>query len=215
MTDVIDRHILGGINVRSALMSQPFPFLEFYELARGDRFAELRTRWMRDLPREEPGWNMLWHPDQQQPDGTFGRLQRDVEDLDEDLAETLKSDAFRKIVFDRVETPIPEECYPFALLVDDAPGYWIRKHPDTSQKIVTFQWYFGQGSDPDTMGTRMCHGYREEYDYQVPWVPNCGFAFRVSPESVHEVRQGQCPRQRRSIQVIWYRVSNPSIKYVE
>lgn len=203
--------IISGIDMRSGMMRLPFPHLEIYEVADKRRYIELLSNW---LPRDESGWKMLDHPDQRLPDGTYGRLQRPAADLDERLDDLLCSDRLRDKLFDRLGMATPAECYPFAFMVDDAPGYWIRKHPDTPQKIATLQWYFALPDDPEIMGTRMCDEVWEDNDRRIPWLPNWGYAFEVTDKSFHEVRRGQCPRQRRSIQVIWYRTPEPSIRYV-
>lgn len=160
-------------------------------------------------------WSELVHPDQLKADGHYGRKQQPLDIQFPEIDAALKSDEFGLALFKKLGYPYPDPIYPMPLLIDDDPGYWIRAHPDTPTKIATLQIFLPADTWDRGMGTRMIDkppGRKPAH--QIAFLPNVGYAFKVSNESWHEVLQGQCHYQRRSIQVIWYNSPSPGIRYV-
>ncbi len=179
------------------MITDPWPHLVIDEFLPTDTYEELLENW----PTE--GWKELKHPDQQKPDGTFRRKQLLLEG---ELAREMTSPELQEVVFRRLD--VDEKGFPFPFLTDDEPGYWIRPHPDTLAKIVTLQIYLpGDRSSPE-MGTRLIG----EFTSLVPFLPNSGYAFHPTKDTLHQV--SECGSRRRSLMVIWYDREKPRISHL-
>ena len=45
------------------------------------------------------------------------------------------------------------------------------------------------------------------------FLPNEGFVFHPTRNTIHQVPEGRCHHRRRSIQVIWYDSKTPNVSY--
>jgi hypothetical protein len=187
------------------LVHGPWPHLEIQDFLPWDFYAELLAHW----PTE--GWKELVYPDQRKPDGSYRRQQLMLSELDvlPELLEALRSPTFHAATFDRLNLDRSLKAHPFPMLVDDEPGYWIRQHPDTTTKIVTLQIFLPEDDSTPEMGTELVGPFVDT----VPFLPNSGYAFHPTRETIHQVRQGMCEHRRRSIMVIWYDSDAPNISY--
>jgi len=205
----VDDHLISEL-AKGFKYKEPWPHVCFENLLPWDYYYTFLGNWP-DL--QDFNWHELVHPDQLRTDGTYGRKQQEVRAYFPELADTLQSEEFAHYVFNMLDYPAPDPSYPMALLIDDEPGYWIRPHPDTPTKIATMQIYLPETNEHPEMGTSMIAQRKDKAPHRVPYLPNSGYAFKVSPHSWHEVESGQCHHRRRSIQVIWYNSPNPGIRY--
>lgn len=92
--------------------------------------------------------------------------------------------------------------YPQALLVEDLPGYRIRRHTDCAGKVISSQVYLAEDDGHESQGVTL-------EDKQIPYRFNYGYAFKVTKGSWHRVMKSET--RRRSIQLIYYSMPNPVI----
>jgi hypothetical protein len=116
-----------------------------------------------------------------------------------DVADRLKSAETRRAFSARLSVG-EKALYPVALLVEDLPGYWIRRHTDCAGKVISAQCYLAEDDLHETQGA--C--FEEK---QLPYLFNHGYAFKVTRDSWHRVRRS--PKRRRSIQLIYYSTPEP------
>lgn len=186
----------------------PWPHLEISGFLPWDFYARLLADW----PTE--GWEELVYPDQKKPDGHYRRKQLDLtkSELLPELTNAMTSPAFKEAMFRRLKLDGATKAFAFPMLIDDEPGYWIRLHPDTPAKIVTFQVYLPEDESTLEMGTELVgNGAMVLLQF---W-PNSGFAFHPTAITNHQVREGQCMHRRRSIQVTFYNNQNPNVAYLK
>lgn len=175
---------------------KPWPHLEFNEFLDQHYAEHVSTHWPVD------GWQWLKHSDAVRPDGTSLRRYQNLRDAFPGLWCELLSP--RGTNYLREKLGVDDGLlYPQALLVEDAPGYWIRKHTDCAGKVISAQCYFPDDGAPETQGVVL------EPDWQIPYRFNYGYAFKVSGHSWHRVRPS--PMRRRSLQLIYYDTPTPRI----
>ena len=96
----------------------------------------------------------------------------------------------------------------FLVLFRDIAGYKITIHPDSHRKAVTTQYYLPADESQIHLGT-LFHERRPDGSFNegkvMPFAPNSGYAFGVTPESWHSVRQ-MCPedKPRNTLMNIFY-----------
>lgn len=150
------------------------------------------------------GWRELIHPDQLKDDGTYRRKQLALEDIGGEfwnsLLAELTAPALAEFIASKTGAQRDEKTYCYPLLVDDEPGYWIRRHHDTTQKLITCAIYIdGHRGE----GTRFCAG--DDDVLHISFYPNTGYAFHVEPHTNHFVPVGICTHRRRQLQLLYYR----------
>ena len=206
----ITRELIAALG-KASDVAEPWLHLEFQALLPADILDEVRLFW------PEQGWKQLVHPDQA-IEGTqppkYRRQQQEVTYFFPNLGMALTSFTFQEALATRLKLDGHAPLFPKALLIDDAPGYWIRPHPDTPIKKMTLQVYLPDDATTPDMGTRLLA--REESrgadDRRLAFLPNAGYAFKIGPHTWHSVER--CLHRRKSIQVIWYDSPQPAIAYV-
>jgi len=145
----------------------------------------------------------LKHSDSKLPDGTSRRKYQPLAERFPAIAEALLDGEVLKAFRKRLNAI--GELYPVAILVEDSPGYWIRKHTDCAGKVISAQCYFAEDDAHETQGVRL----EGKADKQIPYRFNHGYAFKVTSNSWHRVRPSET--RRRSLQLIYYNTPNPKI----
>ena len=184
--------------------NEPWRHIEIENALPDAAIADLCKRWPHD------GWRELEHPDQLMDDGHYRRRQQPLVRCFPALG-WLASDEFRNDLFRWLQADAIE-CWPQALLIDDAPGYWIRPHPDAVTKILTLQIYLPDDGEHPEMGTTLMREDGSE-PHTLAFVPNYGYAFRVAPHTWHAV--SPCAHRRKSLQVTWYDSPDPAVIYAD
>jgi len=69
-------------------------------------------------------------------------------------------------------------------LCADAAGMWIDPHHDIPEKSLTMQVYLGH----DNIDGTIFH-FENGYDYEVPWVGNCGYIIVRDKPVLHSLRK--------------------------
>ena len=69
-------------------------------------------------------------------------------------------------------------------LCADAQGMWIDPHYDIPEKSFTMQVFLGHGSTDGTI-----FHFEEDYDYEVPWVGNCGYVIVRDKPLLHSLNR--------------------------
>lgn len=170
----------------------PWPHLEFFDFLTDA--TEVVAGWPKD------GWRWLRHSDVVRPDGTsLRRYQPVAERFPAVAAELFAREDELRIAFD-VYGPL----YPQALLIEDAPGYRIRRHTDCAGKVISAQVYLGNDAEGVILQTR--DGVLTK---QIPYRVHHGYAFKVTDQSWHRVAVSKVVR--RSIQLIFYDTPTPRI----
>lgn len=80
--------------------------------------------------------------------------------------------------------------YPIPILTRDVPGYQIGIHPDTHWKGMTIQLYLPRDPSYKHVGTvfhRRTGENAYERVWQMPFLPNTGYAFAVGEHTYHSV----------------------------
>ncbi len=96
----------------------------------------------------------------------------------------------------------------FLVLFQDIAGYKITIHPDSARKAMTAQYYLPADESQIHLGT-LFHERRPDGSFSdgkvTPFAPNSGYAFGVTPDSWHSVRQ-MCPedKPRNTLMNIFY-----------
>lgn len=175
---------------------KPWPHLEFDEFLDPEHAQVLSQEW------PQKGWSWLKHSDTVQPDGTSLRRYQRLDEVFPDVAfDLLSGEVDFRDRFGGIDGPL----WPLVLLVEDSPGYWIRKHTDCAGKVISAQCYLAQEGAPESQGV-LLEGAEPK---QIPYRFNHGYAFRVTKGSWHRVRR--CQMVRRSIQLIFYDTPTPVI----
>jgi hypothetical protein len=175
------------------LCTKPWPHLEFDEFLPSADAARISEQW------PTTGYMWLRHSDIAKADGTSLRRYQPLDLAFPDIAERLKSAETRNAFRARLSVD-DAALHPVALLVEDLPGYWIRRHTDCAGKVISAQCYLAEDDQHETQGA--C--FEEK---QIPYRFNHGYAFKVTRGSWHRVRRS--PARRRSIQLIYYSTPEP------
>lgn len=146
------------------------------------------------------GWNWLKHSDSVLPDGTSRRKYQPVADRFPAIAENLLSEEVSSAFKERL--CIFRELHPVAILVEDSPGYWIRRHTDCAGKVISAQCYLAEDDAHEHQGVEL-------EGKQIPYRFNHGYAFKVTSGSWHRVRRSETGR--RSIQLTYYNTKTPKL----
>ncbi|NIW61112.1 MAG: hypothetical protein GWN24_20005 [Nitrospinaceae bacterium] len=96
----------------------------------------------------------------------------------------------------------------FPVLFRDIAGYQIKIHPDSARKAITTQFYLPEDDSQLHLGTlfheRQPDGSFDEGKVR-QFAPNTGYAFGVTPDSWHSVRQmGPDDKPRNTLMIIFY-----------
>jgi len=185
-----------GSGVEAArFCEKPWPHLEFDEFLRPEDAAHIASNWPVD------GFQWLRHSDIAQADGTSLRRVQPLSRAFSDIAERLCSPEVEFALRRRLGVDM-RTLYPIAQLVEDLPGYWIRRHTDCAGKVISAQVYLAEDDQHPTQGA--C--FEEK---QMPYLFNHGYAFKVTNHSWHRVRRSAT--RRRSVQLIYYSIPNPRV----
>lgn len=84
-----------------------------------------------------------------------------------------------------------QDCHPFCHLCMDKPGYEIKPHTDTNEKIITALFYM-PFPGYETSGTTILNGGEEVLT--VPFIGNRLFLFAVTDNTWHKVKPSQIER---------------------
>jgi hypothetical protein len=173
----------------------PWPHLEFDQFLPPYDAREIAERWPAD------GFLWLMHSDIAKPDGTSLRRYQFLDASFPEIAGRLLSEKTKRALMDRLSVETVE-LYPIALLVEDQPGYRIRRHTDCAGKVISAQCYLAENENHIDQGA--CFEGK-----QMPYRFNTGYAFKVTRGSWHRVNKSET--RRRSIQLIYYSMPNPTI----
>jgi hypothetical protein len=183
---------------------------------------------LENLPATEL-YRDLRHHDATLPDGRSARLKFDLLPTNIDrlpgsqktfwheIARQMKSSPvnfaykqkFAEILHSVTGRPIEKikiNCFP--VLFRDIAGYKITIHPDSHRKAITTQYYLPADESQAHLGTlfheRQPDGSFDEGKLR-PFTPNSGYAFCVTPDSWHSVRQmGPEDKPRNTLMNIFY-----------
>lgn len=152
------------------------------------------------------GFKWMRHSDIAKPDGTSLRKYWLVENVSPELAQQLFSKELEQVFKEKFG--VIGDLYPQAFLIEDLPGYKIRRHTDCAGKVITCQIYFAEDDEHKEQGVILQDrdGFVRK---QIPYAFNHGYAFKVTTHSWHRVLESKT--RRRSIQLIYYNVPNPKI----
>jgi hypothetical protein len=169
----------------------------------------------RDILQQLPDshyYQPMMHPDALQPDGRSARLSFNL--FPENIRRLPPSQrAFWTMLTSEMTSPhiegafkakfkktLEEHCQrrlekiklrPWPMLLRDVAGYKISIHPDIPQKAITTQYYLPVDDTQQHLGTvlheRMPGGGFHEI-CALPFMPDTGYAFAVTPESWHSVK---------------------------
>lgn len=192
----------GVVQVEAAVFCEsPWPHLDFDQFLADQDALYIASRW------PETGYSWLRHSDILKDDGTALRRYQPLEQVFPEIAARLKSPELQQTLSDMLgvtETPI----FPIALLVEDAPGYRIRRHTDCAGKVITCQVYLADDDSHLEQGV-VLQDRASERTKQIPYAFNRGYAFKVTDHSWHRVHRSQTVR--KSIQLLYYSTQNPRI----
>lgn len=190
------------------LLTSPFGHLELVSPFDPALYPEL----LENLPDIE-FYRELRHHDAMLPDGRSARLKFDLlpSNIDRlpgsqktfwhEIARQMKSSAvnsaykqkFAEVLQGVKGRPIEKikiNCFP--VLFKDIAGYKITIHPDSARKAITTQYYLPADESQVHLGTffheKLPDGSFNEGKMR-PFAPNSGYAFGVTPDSWHSVRQ--------------------------
>lgn len=192
----------------ATLEPRPFPHLEFAEPIAWPLYHQLveslpPTSFYADFP----------HADATLPDGSSARKCLTItEDAPEPwgfVGRVLRSDGVRRALFARLEInadghkPVADVR---VQLFRDLTGYRIGPHADSPRKLATVQFYLparhvgGIGTCflENTADGPVCRRI-------MPFAPNTGYAFRVTPDSWHCVEPVPEGCVRDSLMLVYYR----------
>ena len=152
------------------------------------------------------GFTWLKHSDIVKPDGTSLRKYWFLADVFPNIAKQLLSKELEQAFKEKFG--LTGDLYPQALLIEDLPGYKIRRHTDCAGKVITCQIYFAEDEEHHDQGVILQDrdGFVRK---QIPYSFNSGYAFKVTKYSWHRVLESKT--RRRSIQLIYYSVPNPTL----
>lgn len=95
-----------------------------------------------------------------------------------------------------------------ARLLRDFAGYRIKPHPDSSKKLCTVQFYLPRNGDQCDLGTsfysRADDGSFVE-EQKLPFLPNTGYCFKVTPDSWHGCDFDQIVYPRNTLILTYYK----------
>lgn len=190
---------MGGcliVNVSQAnLCESPWEHLEFDEFLLPEHAECIAQNW------PTTGFEWLRHSDIAKDDGTSLRKVQPVELRFPVIAIGLKAPSVMAALCTRLGvTKAP--LYPMALLVEDLPGYRIRRHTDCAGKVVSSQVYLADRGADESLG--VCFESK-----QIPYRFNHGYAFKVTKGSWHRVNKSGAVR--KSIQLIYYDTPTPKL----
>lgn len=209
-----------------AIQAAPLNPRPFNHLVLNRIFAEETFRGLVGRLPQVSLYAELRHKDAILPDGSCARLEfllteENLRTLEgpcrrfwTDVADALRhprvKDAFAtKFAVDIAGRSIPADARTSLRisLLRDLPGYVIRPHQDAPRKLITAQFYLPADCSQVHLGTSLYRrvGGGLEKLVTLPFVPNTGYAFAVSPDSWHGVDRipaGEPPRN--SLMLIWY-----------
>lgn len=206
------------------LNTRPFGHLELVSPFDPALYPEI----LDNLPDSEM-YRELRHNDALLPDGRSARLKFDLlpanidrlpgsqktfwHEMARQMKSSLVSSAYAHKFEDALKRakgrPIEKiKINPFPVLFRDIAGYKITIHPDSARKAITTQFYLPGDESQTHLGT-LFHERRPDGSFSegkaMPFAPNSGYAFGVTPDSWHSVRPirpGDKPRN--SLMIIYY-----------
>lgn len=173
----------------------PWQHLEFEEFLQPECAEYLSENW------PETGFEWLRHSDIAKADGTSLRKVQPVEIKFPLIAMKLKAPSVTAAMCARLGVT-KSPLYPLALLVEDLPGYRIRRHTDCAGKVISAQVYLADPGADEALGVCL-------ESKQIPYRFNHGYAFKVTGGSWHRVNRATATR--RSLQLIYYDTPTPKL----
>ncbi len=173
----------------------PWPHLEFDEYLEPECAEHISTKW------PTTGFEWLRHSDIAKEDGTSLRKVQPVEIAFPLIAMKMKAPSVQIALCDLLGVA-PQALYPLALLVEDLPGYRIRRHTDCAGKVISSQVYLADPGADESLGACL-------ESKQIPYRFNHGYAFKVTNGSWHRVNRATAVR--KSIQLIYYNTPTPKL----
>lgn len=173
---------------------QPWPHLELAEFLAPADAMHIAQNWPSD------GYTWLRHSDILKDDGTSLRKYQPLADAFPEIAARVTAESVQDAFKQRLG--VFGELYPFALLVEDLPGYRIRRHTDCAGKVISAQCYLAEDGEPESQGVCL-------EGKQIPYRFNHGYAFKVTRSSWHRVTKSA--GRRRSVQLIYYNTPTPKL----
>lgn len=190
---------MGGsliVNVSQAdFCESPWEHLEFPEFLQQNVAEHIAQNW------PTTGFEWLRHSDIAKADGTSLRKIQPVELKFPLIAMGMRAPSVAAAFSMRLGvTKAP--LYPMALLVEDLPGYRIRRHTDCAGKVISSQVYLADAGADESLGVCL-------ESKQIPYRFNHGYAFKVTGGSWHRVNRSNAVR--KSIQLIYYDTPTPKL----
>jgi hypothetical protein len=181
-----------------AVSCDPWPHLEIPDFLPTEMAREIADHWPKD------GFRWLMHSDIRKPDGSSLRKYQPLEREFPEAAVLLKSKLIEDIF--KALLGVFQDVYPQALLIEDLPGYRIRRHTDCAGKVISAQVYLPDDKGVESQGVTLQTLYGDKVK-QIPYRFNHGYAFKVTNHSWHRVFPSALGR--RSVQLIYYSTPDP------
>ena len=185
----------------AALCDSPWPHLDFEQFLLNEDARYIVSQW------PATGYSWLRHSDIMKDDGTSLRRYQSLDQAFPEISERLKSHELQRTLSGRLGVT-ETQIYPIALLVEDAPGYRIRRHTDCAGKVISCQVYLADDDSHLEQGV-VLQDRSGERTKQMPYAFNRGYAFKVTDHSWHRVHRSQTVR--KSIQLLYYSTPTPRI----
>jgi hypothetical protein len=107
--------------------------------------------------------------------------------------------------------------YPVPILTRDIPGYRIFKHTDSLWKGITVQFYLPSDNSTPHIGTifhEVLPNGRKPKKAQMPFSPNCGYAFAVADNTWHSADPVGAEVKTRDSILLTYFVDAGPLRFV-
>jgi len=184
----------------ASLIEDPWPHLELPQFLDDEDAREIASKW------PTTGFSWLRHSDVAQPDGTSLRKIQHLSALFPEIDARIRSDAVKDEFSDALE--VDGKLYPICLLVEDLPGYKIRRHTDCAGKVITSQVYLADDESAHDRGVVLQTLDGKNWK-RIPYSFNHGYAFKVTRCSWHRVAASS--GVRKSLQLIYYDTPTPKL----
>jgi hypothetical protein len=94
-----------------------------------------------------------------------------------------------------------------ARLFRDFSGYKINPHPDSSKKACTVQFYLPSDNSQVELGTSFYDQNGGTFDeiIKIPFLPNTGYAFKVTENSYHGANLPKFTKPRDTLILTYYK----------
>lgn len=204
-------HLCAKI-IEAPVSRLPFRHITFSDVFPADYYKDLLI----NLPELE-AYKPLHHYEARKEDGTSTRYEcrlygpniAKLSPFWRVCAAMLVSSELQVALFQKLFGLVPHgiKVYPRPVLMRDFFGYYITPHTDTGSKLITVQFYLPPDDSMKDDGTGLCFdaplGVERPEVKRIPFLPNSGYAFKVTRESWHRVARFEGV-QRNSLMLIYY-----------